>query len=227
MDGSCSPGQDGLTHESPRRKQTRTITRFQDKTLSHSRQSGIAIACVPGVEQVQPGDLGYQLWNPSELWRGTYPLAVSSTSPSRLVLRPTRRVRWLGWLFTTAGFLVGSSSLTGSSGVALAIIAALFAAQLAGVGASLATATATVDSSSLRYRYGLIVWRLEAKDAQSVAIGAGSGGYYPRVCLHVVDSQGKRRRLTAMQRPNTAKSRVALERDATLVRQVLGISPTV
>ncbi|NYG05569.1 hypothetical protein BJ986_000056 [Phycicoccus badiiscoriae] len=145
-----------------------------------------------------------------------------------LLLRPPLAYRAAGWGFVLFGSFFGLSGVVqdGSDSYdwgAGAMMGVLVGLSL-GFGISISTAKATVNSSAIRYEYGFVRRAIPSSEVESVAVGPGSGLYYPRICLHI-DQRGRDRplRLLALQRPDTAKGRAVLEETAANVRATVGV----
>jgi hypothetical protein len=149
---------------------------------------------------------------------------VDGTAP-RLVLRPTRTSRVVGWALVGCGVAFAFSATAADGDVAGAILMVVTAALYAGLGVSMATARVTVTPDGLVYRYGLRIRTIPATDIASIDIGPGSGVGYPRLTLRVERRTGRAVRLIALQRPATARSRSLLADRLTAIRTALGATP--
>jgi hypothetical protein len=153
-------------------------------------------------------------------------MTVEVPAPS-LLLRPGPVYRAAGWAFVAFALLFGSVGIvqdgSGSFDWAAGVLVETFSALSLAFGISLSTAKATVTSSQIRYRYGLVQRTIPSDQIESVSVGPGSGAYYSRICLHI-RQRGRTRpiRLIGLQRPDTAKGRAALEQTAAKVRAALG-----
>lgn len=145
-----------------------------------------------------------------------------------LLLRPPRAYRAAGWAFVLVAILFGLVGVvqdgSGPYNWAAGALVEILSALSLGFGIFISTASATVTSSHIRYRYGFVRRVIPSREVESVAVGPGSGAYYSRICLHI-GQRGRARplRLTALQRPDTAKGRAALEVIAAKVRATVGI----
>lgn len=97
----------------------------------------------------------------------------------------------------------------------------LVGAVFIGFGLAMAFACVAASETGLRYRYGVIRRTWSSADIAAVVVGAGSGAGYSRVAMHVVNKDGKRKVLTALQRPDTAQGRALVEQQARAVRNAL------
>jgi hypothetical protein len=93
---------------------------------------------------------------------------------------------------------------------------------LASTGAASVFARATIDRTGLRYRYGFIHRRVSSGDLSNVSPGRGSNATRPVIGLIVTTKQGKRFRMTALQRGSTPKNLALLQADAEQIAAVLG-----
>ena len=159
-------------------------------------------------------------WEPSDV-------TVEAPAPL-LVLRPGPASRATGWAMVVFALLFGFAGIvqdgSGSYDWGAGVLMELFSVLTLALGISLSTAKATVTSSQIRYRYGIVRRAIPSGEVESVVVGPGSGAYYRRICLHI-RQRGRTRplRLIALQRPETAKGQAELEQTAARVRATIGI----
>lgn len=135
-----------------------------------------------------------------------------------MTVKPPRSSVIAGWAMIVFGVLFALASLVAffpdpgtTRNVSGGVMMLLFAGLVASIGIAVTTARAKAEASGLRYGYGLIRRYVSSTEIAAVTVGPGSGAYYPRLCVHVRRHHGKPLRLTAMQRPSTAKSRARLD----------------
>jgi hypothetical protein len=149
-------------------------------------------------------------------------------SAAPLLLRPAPAYRVLGWGIVAIALLLGFGGIvqdgSGSYDWAGGVLVEMFSALLLAVGISTSTAKTTVTGSQIRYRYGFVRHAIPSGEIESVEVGPSAGAYYPRICLHI-RQRGRTRafRLSALQRPDTAKGHTAIEQTAAKVRAAVGI----
>ena len=103
-------------------------------------------------------------------------MIVEARAP-RLVLRPLPAYRAVGWALVPFALLFGLAGIiqdgSGSYDWAAGVLMELFAGLMLAFGLSLSTARATVTSSQIRYRYGVVRRAIPSGDIESVAVGPG------------------------------------------------------